>query len=130
MVCCWARLVFPAGVEMPWHPLEGIENRGRVGAMLAFSSGLQEGVHKGIYKVLEVDVETPSGESVKARSYQVIRPLEEDRRPSFVYMEVILQGARENGLPEGYIKFLESIEHNGYSGKVDVNIDLLKLIPN
>nr|XP_045624284.1 gamma-glutamylcyclotransferase-like [Procambarus clarkii]XP_045624285.1 gamma-glutamylcyclotransferase-like [Procambarus clarkii] len=85
---------------------------------------MQEGVHKGIYKVLEVDVETPSGESVKARCYQLAVPFEEDRKPSLTYMEVITQGARENRLPEDYIKFLESIEHNGYSGKIDIDMDL------
>ncbi|KAK7068199.1 hypothetical protein SK128_021967 [Halocaridina rubra] len=87
---------------------------------------MQEGVHQGIYKALEVDVEVLNGEMVRARSYQIIRPLEDDRRPSSVYMNVILNGAKENGLPEEYIKFLENIEHNGYDGKVDVNLDLKK----
>ncbi|XP_071539038.1 gamma-glutamylcyclotransferase-like [Panulirus ornatus] len=87
----------------------------------------QEGVQHGIYKVLEVDVETPSGENVKARSYQIICPMEEDRRPSSVYMDVIIGGARENGLPEDYIRFLESIEHNGYTGKVDLNINVSRI---
>nr|XP_053640562.1 gamma-glutamylcyclotransferase-like [Cherax quadricarinatus]XP_053640563.1 gamma-glutamylcyclotransferase-like [Cherax quadricarinatus]XP_053640564.1 gamma-glutamylcyclotransferase-like [Cherax quadricarinatus] len=78
----------------------------------------QEGVNNGVYKVLEVDVETPNGESVRARCYQQLITFTEDKRPSSVYKNVIIQGARENGLPENYIKFLESIEDNGYSGEV------------
>ncbi|CAL4101429.1 unnamed protein product [Meganyctiphanes norvegica] len=84
----------------------------------------QEGVEKGIYEVHPVTVEITNGELVQARSYKIIRPPETDKRPSKVYMDVILKGARENGLPEEYIKYLESIEHNGYSGEVNVNLDL------
>lgn len=53
-----------------------------------------------MYKAIEVDVEASDGKMVKARSYQLIRPLEKDRRPSFVYLDVILRGAKENGLPK------------------------------
>lgn len=49
---------------------------------------------------MDVEVETDKGNHVPARSYQVIRPLEDDRRPSFVYLDVIIRGAKENGLPE------------------------------
>ncbi|XP_066942378.1 gamma-glutamylcyclotransferase-like isoform X2 [Macrobrachium rosenbergii] len=87
----------------------------------------QECVHQGIYKAVEVDVETLTGEQVRARSYQIIRPLEQDRRPSSVYLDVIVRGAKENGLPEDYVKFLEGIEHNGYNGEVDVKLDLEKI---
>ena len=66
----------------------------------------QEGVHNEIYKVLDVVVETEKGDNVAARSYQVIRPLEDDRRPSSIYMDVIIQGAKENGLPEVKSSFL------------------------
>lgn len=60
----------------------------------------QEGVHQNIYRVMDVEVETEKGNYVPARSYQVIRPLDDDRRPSFVYLDVIIRGAKENGLPE------------------------------
>ncbi|XP_063610195.1 gamma-glutamylcyclotransferase-like [Penaeus indicus] len=86
----------------------------------------QEGVDHGVYKAIEVDVEASDGKMVKARSYQLIRPLEKDRRPSFVYLDVILRGAKENGLPKDYIDFLEGIEHNGYKGKVEVNLNINK----
>ncbi|KAG0717928.1 Gamma-glutamylcyclotransferase [Chionoecetes opilio] len=86
----------------------------------------QEGVHKKIYKVMDVEVETEKDECVGARSYQVIRPLEGDRRPSYVYMDVIIRGAKENGLPKDYIRFLENIEHNGYNGSVEIDLQLDK----
>ncbi|XP_045101680.1 gamma-glutamylcyclotransferase-like [Portunus trituberculatus] len=86
----------------------------------------QEGVHQKIYRAMDVKVETEKGDHVEARSYQIIRPLEDDRRPSYVYMDVIIRGAKANGLPEDYIKFLESIEHNGYKGSVEINLQLDK----
>ncbi|XP_076035822.1 gamma-glutamylcyclotransferase-like isoform X2 [Oratosquilla oratoria] len=86
---------------------------------------MQEGVHQQIYRPLQVKVLTGDGKEVNARTYQIIRPVEEDRRPSTVYKNVILTGARENGLPEEYIKKLESIEDNGYNGEVDVQLNLL-----
>ena len=74
-----------------------------------------------------------------------VKPVEEDRRPSAVYLDVIVRGAKENGLPEvgftfqpspsalfdvglscfqEYIEKLQSIEHNGYRGEVGVTINL------
>ena len=47
-----------------------------------------------------------------------------DLRPSGVYKRVIVEGAKENGLPAHYIKKLEDIEDNGYNGKVDVQLPL------
>ncbi|KAF2360691.1 Gamma-glutamyl cyclotransferase-like [Trinorchestia longiramus] len=92
----------------------------------------QEGVklddnlqHVGVYRPLEVPVVLKStGETVQARTYQLIRPLEEDRRPSKVYLSVICKGAQEHGLPEEYQKFLQNIEHNGYDQEVDVQLNL------
>ena len=41
----------------------------------------------------------------------------------------MIMGARENGVPEDYIKnHLETIEDNGYNGEVQVKMDLLKKI--
>ena len=52
-----------------------------------------------------------------------------DRRPSAVYKNVMIQGAKENGVPDDYIKnCLEAIEDNGYTGEVQVKLDLLKKI--
>ena len=52
-------------------------------------------------------------------------PAEEDNRPSKTYMEYMLSGARENGLPQPYIKMLEEVEDNGHErdAKLDVPLD-------
>ena len=39
--------------------------------------------------------------------------------PSKVYKNVIIQGAKQNGLPEDYINQLENIQDNGYDKKLD-----------
>lgn len=39
----------------------------------------------------------------------------------------MIKGAKENGVPEDYIKNnLENIEDNGYNGEVQVKMDLLQ----
>ncbi|KAJ8969240.1 hypothetical protein NQ317_002638 [Molorchus minor] len=44
----------------------------------------------------------------------------EDRQPSAVYLNTILKGAIESGLPKDYQEFLKRIPHNGYVGDVDI----------
>ena len=39
--------------------------------------------------------------------------------PSKIYKNVIIQGAKQNGLPEDYINQLENIQDNGYDKKLD-----------
>ena len=39
--------------------------------------------------------------------------------PSKVYKNVIIQGAKQNGLPEDYITQLKNIQDNGYDKKLD-----------
>ena len=41
-------------------------------------------------------------------------------RPSPQYLQCIIDGARECDLPESYIAELEKVQHNGYSGEVEV----------
>jgi len=87
----------------------------------------QEGVHQGIYHPLTVAVETIDGEVLECRTYQQSRDWEMDRRPSSVYKNVMIRGAREHGLPERYIiDCLEAIVDNGFDGEVEVQLDLLK----
>ncbi|XP_067001326.1 gamma-glutamylcyclotransferase isoform X2 [Anabrus simplex] len=90
----------------------------------------QEGVHEEVYFPLEVVVQTPDGESLKCRSYQLHKTppalkdnevLPDERRPSQIYLEVILRGAQESGLPTSYIKYLEQIPHNGFKGDIEIN---------
>ena len=85
--------------------------------MIPFS---QEGVSAGIYRPIEVKVETSSGEKLKCRTYQLVNVDAEDKRPSPQYLSVILKGAEQNNLPQYYIDKLSSIEHNGYSGKCEL----------
>lgn len=87
----------------------------------------QEGVHQGIYKVISVIVTTITGEMLQCRCYQQIQDLDADRRPSIVYKNIMIQGARQNQVPEEYItNTLEAIIDNGYDGEVQVSLDLLK----
>ncbi len=87
----------------------------------------QEGVHQGIYKPLFVQVTTVDGETLNCRCYQQTREWEIDRRPSAVYKNIMIRGAKENGIPEEYIQnTLETIVDNGYSGEVEVKLDLLQ----
>ena len=53
-------------------------------------------------------METGAGASVEAVTYVMVRPLVEDRRPSQLYHSVILEGAREHGLPGHYLETLNT----------------------
>ncbi|XP_057371487.1 gamma-glutamylcyclotransferase-like isoform X1 [Daphnia carinata] len=87
----------------------------------------QEGVHQEIYRPLSVQVVTLEGETLICRCYQQTREWEIDRRPSAVYKNIMIRGAKENGIPDHYIKNnLETIEDNGYNGEVQVKMDLLQ----
>ena len=57
-------------------------------------------------------------------TYFLIKPEEEDKRPSQVYKEVIVRGAEEHLLPPDYIAKLRAVEDNGYRGEVSVTVDL------
>jgi hypothetical protein len=58
----------------------------------------QEGVPT-VYNRKTVRVE--AGDSTEqAYTYFLVKPVEEDRRPSAVYLDVITRGALENGLPQ------------------------------
>lgn len=90
----------------------------------------QEGVSLGVYKVYRVRVEMPNGTTVECRSYHLTdQPpkLEEgaawpdERKPSQVYLNTIVAGAKESGLPAEYIQQLETIPHNSYNGPVNFN---------
>ncbi|XP_018553573.1 gamma-glutamylcyclotransferase a [Lates calcarifer] len=73
----------------------------------------QEGVSEGIYSPLEVSVETDKG-VMRCRTYQMNNfhacP------PSPQYKQVVCLGAQQNGLPADYLKRLDVIQTNNYSG--------------
>ncbi|KAM3596609.1 uncharacterized protein V6R79_017739 [Siganus canaliculatus] len=73
----------------------------------------QEGVSLGRYSPLEVSVETDQGLMI-CRTYQMNNfhacP------PSPQYKQVVCLGAEQNGLPVEYLRKLEAIQTNNYSG--------------
>ena len=74
-------------------------------------------------------METGAGASIEAVTYVMVRPLVEDRRPSQLYHSVILEGAREHGLPGHYLETLNTIQHNGdATGDGSVNITLGRFV--
>lgn len=68
-----------------------------------------EGVPAGLYRHVAVDVLADGTEPLAARTYQssLIAP---GRKPSVRYMSLLLNGAREHGLPAAYIDLLEAVE--------------------
>ncbi|KAL3268774.1 hypothetical protein HHI36_007874 [Cryptolaemus montrouzieri] len=93
----------------------------------------QEGVPYNLYKALTIEVECPNGETKTCRVYEQtnvpesvekIEDIPDDRKPSYIYLKTIQDGAKESGLPEDYQKFLQRIPNNGYKGEVDIGLDL------
>lgn len=86
-----------------------------------------------IYKPIEVDVEFADGTTVKCRCYELcnqpkkILPgthIPKDRMPSAAYLNTILEGAVESGLPDVYIADLRSIPHSEVD---DIKVDQVML---
>nr|XP_020462570.1 gamma-glutamylcyclotransferase [Monopterus albus] len=73
----------------------------------------QEGVNTGNYSPLEVSVETDKG-MILCRTYQMnnFHPCP----PSPQYKQVVCLGAEQNELPLEYLKKLQVIQTNNYSG--------------
>jgi cation transport regulator ChaC len=67
-----------------------------------------EGVAVGYYARRTVDVTAADGRIVTAFTYQSARGTT-GRKPSPRYMGLILNGAREHGLPAAWIEWLESL---------------------
>ncbi|XP_058130618.1 gamma-glutamylcyclotransferase-like isoform X1 [Anopheles ziemanni] len=97
----------------------------------------QEGVHNSVYKPLTLPVVLPGGDTLECRVYQLVknpcclapdadRPYE--RQPSKTYMNIIINGAKETGLPEDYIALLKRIKHNGNTGDPQLSMELEKPI--
>ncbi|WAR20198.1 GGCT-like protein [Mya arenaria] len=54
-----------------------------------------------------------------------------DHRPSPMYLDVIIRGARQHKLPDTYLQALESIEHNGHhDNELEIYVSILKLLPD
>ncbi|KAK2144231.1 hypothetical protein LSH36_776g02433 [Paralvinella palmiformis] len=88
----------------------------------------QEGVSRGIYNPISISVQTPAGEQLACRSYQLAIRGSADARPSPQYKSVIQRGAKQNGLPIEYQQQLAAIEDNGYEGKLEIMVKIEELI--
>jgi len=66
-----------------------------------------EGVGRGIYRRLAVEVHTSEGAEIAAFTYrsEISRP---ERKPSRRYLGLLIAGARELGLPPEYVQRLRS----------------------
>ena len=58
----------------------------------------------------EIEAEDRNGRVIQAVTYMA-RGKEVDGKPSLRYITLLREGARAHGLPEIYIRFLESVEH-------------------
>ncbi|KAI6242971.1 Gamma-glutamylcyclotransferase [Aphelenchoides fujianensis] len=65
-------------------------------------------------------------EAVLCRTYQYSNPNRQRSPPSPHYKHVIVSGAIEHELPASYVEKLKAIPDNGYSGKVVLDLKVLK----
>ena len=71
-----------------------------------------------LYKRIEVSVALMSGEQFTCHTFVVKDDLGTSL-PSPAYLNVIIAGAVEHGLPEDYVEGLRKQPHNGYNGVVN-----------
>ncbi|XP_035678562.1 gamma-glutamylcyclotransferase-like [Branchiostoma floridae] len=110
----------------PGHTLWGVV--WQIGMENLDALNKQEGVKdndQGVYRPVELSVKTSTGETLTCRSYRII-DTSQPNLPSPQYMEVLLGGARQQGLPEEYIRELAEIQTNDYKGPVQIMEDLKK----
>ncbi|XP_052768949.1 gamma-glutamylcyclotransferase-like [Mya arenaria] len=87
------------------------------------------------YRVKDVDVVTPDNAKFTCITYflpdHYFDLKEFDHRPSPMYLDVIIRGARQHKLPDTYLQALESIEHNGHhDNELEIYVSILKLLPD
>nr|BAN20850.1 conserved hypothetical protein [Riptortus pedestris] len=118
-----AATVVPDDNECVWGAIWDIDNSNMA------DLDRQEGVDAGVYKVINVNVEDPSGANMTCRSYQLCSlptyspQLPSSRYPSKIYLDTIIKGAVESKLPNDYIEKLRNIPHNNFSGPVNFEIN-------
>ena len=69
-----------------------------------------EGVPGRRYRHLWVDAEDGGGNAVRAVTY-IADGKDRDGKPSLRYINLLREGACAHGLPEAYLRFLDSVEH-------------------
>ena len=67
-----------------------------------------EGVARGQYRRVVVEVETPTGGPAQAYAY-VISEAGEEGATTASYRALLIEGAREHELPPEYVRFLEAV---------------------
>ena len=75
---------------------------------------------------MKVTVQTPEGKVYECRTYQIPKTIVD--LPSPQYMDVIIRGAVDIGLPADYITRLRNIEHNNNKERVQLYEDVLGMI--
>ena len=75
---------------------------------------------------IPVSVTTTSGDQQACYTY-VVKDDKEDSLPSKRYLDILIEGAEEHGLPSDYIATLKSLPHNGYAGEVNPPWDSVAL---
>jgi cation transport regulator ChaC len=68
-----------------------------------------EGVHRGLYDRMAVDVVADAEDRVAGFTYRSSFATE-GRKPSARYIGLLLEGARHHGLPDDYVRTLEALE--------------------
>jgi cation transport regulator ChaC len=68
-----------------------------------------EGVHMGAYRRLAIEVCQDDGARCAAFTY-VSSATRADRKPSARYLALIVEGARQRGLPDDYVRWLERFQ--------------------
>jgi cation transport regulator ChaC len=68
-----------------------------------------EGVHMGAYQRVAIEVVQEDGARCVAFTYASSRT-RADRKPSARYLGLIVEGARQRGLPDDYVRWLERFE--------------------
>ncbi|CAH1112814.1 unnamed protein product [Psylliodes chrysocephalus] len=89
----------------------------------------QEGVQANIYYPITVDVQMPDGKTIQARCYRQVgevlevnlQNLPDQRKPTPAYLNTMIEGAVESGLPTDYIEYMKKIPHNGSTVKPNLN---------
>jgi hypothetical protein len=69
-----------------------------------------EGVPGPRYRPLRIDAEDVEGKPLRAVTY-IAQGKETDGNPSLRYLTLLREGARAHGLPEHWIRFLDSVRH-------------------
>ena len=79
----------------------------------------QEGVTTGQAKILDVEVVSPKGAKLKCKAYQrTPKEIPKKPLPSPQYLDLIIRGTLQNGIPDDYVNKIKLIETNHNSEKV------------